>query len=183
MISFAWPDLMLWLHGFYFVRWSQRHNLSSNLHKLKGLVDKSRGIVTRIAEAFANIKPKEPLRLARQAARIKRNWSDSSSNSQAKALASRLACKKSRRKASSLISSFLDARCRRHFPSTIYDARYLGSTPKERQDELFDNFFSENNSFARPLSRTKRKFIHNVLCNNPLPHGSQITSFARPGWD
>ena len=43
---------------------------------MKGLVDKSRGIVTRIPEDFPNIKPREPLRLARnarQAVRIKRN--------------------------------------------------------------------------------------------------------------
>ena len=36
-------------------------------------VDKSRGIVTLMAEALANINPIEPLRLAQQAARMKRN--------------------------------------------------------------------------------------------------------------
>ena len=36
-------------------------------------VDKSRGIVTLMSEALANINPIEPLRLAKQAPRIKRN--------------------------------------------------------------------------------------------------------------
>jgi hypothetical protein len=45
---------------------------------MKDRVDKSMGIVTRIAEALAKIKPTEPLRLAKHAARRKRNWSDSS---------------------------------------------------------------------------------------------------------
>jgi hypothetical protein len=40
---------------------------------MKGRVDKSRGIVTLIAEALAKIKPTEPYRLAKQAARRKRN--------------------------------------------------------------------------------------------------------------
>ncbi len=40
---------------------------------MKDRVDKSRVIVTLMTEALANIKPIEPLRLAKQAARIKRN--------------------------------------------------------------------------------------------------------------
>jgi hypothetical protein len=45
---------------------------------MKGRVDKSMGIVTRIAEDLAGIKPTEPLRLAKREARKKRNCSDSS---------------------------------------------------------------------------------------------------------
>jgi hypothetical protein len=44
---------------------------------MKGRVDKSMGIVTRIAEALARIKPTEPLRFAKRDARKKRNYSDS----------------------------------------------------------------------------------------------------------
>ncbi len=51
---------------------------------MKDLVDKSMGIVTRIAEALARIKPTEPLRLDKREARKKRNCSDSSGNSQDK---------------------------------------------------------------------------------------------------
>jgi hypothetical protein len=40
---------------------------------MKGRVDKSMGIVTRIAEALARIKPTEPLILAKREARKKRN--------------------------------------------------------------------------------------------------------------
>jgi hypothetical protein len=46
-------------------------------------------IEIRIADAFAIIKPTTPLRLAKHEARRKRNWSDSSGNSLAKADASR----------------------------------------------------------------------------------------------
>ena len=56
---------------------------------MKGRVDKSMGIVTRIAEALARIKPTEPLRLAKREARKKRNCSDSSGNSPGKILDSR----------------------------------------------------------------------------------------------
>ena len=45
---------------------------------MKDRVDKSMGIVTRIADAVARIKPTEPLRLAKREARKKRNCSDSS---------------------------------------------------------------------------------------------------------
>jgi hypothetical protein len=51
---------------------------------MKGRVDKSMGIVTRIAEALARIKPTEPLRLAKREASKKRNCSDFSGNSPAK---------------------------------------------------------------------------------------------------
>ena len=61
---------------------------------MKGRVDKSMRILTLIAEALAKMKPTEPLRLAKDAARSKRNLSDSSGTSPAKALASRCACKK-----------------------------------------------------------------------------------------
>jgi hypothetical protein len=61
---------------------------------MKDLVDKSIGIVTRIAEALARIKPTESLRLDKREARKKRNCSDSSGNSPDKILASRCACKK-----------------------------------------------------------------------------------------
>ena len=68
---------------------------------MKGRVDKSMGIVTRIAEALARIKPTEPLRLAKREARKKRNCSESSGNSPAKILASRYTCKKGSRAKSS----------------------------------------------------------------------------------
>ena len=68
---------------------------------MKVLVDKSMGIVTRIAEALARIKPTDPLRLDKREARKKRNCSDSSGNSQAKILASRCVCKKNSRAKSS----------------------------------------------------------------------------------
>ena len=45
---------------------------------MKGRIDKSMGIVTLIAEALAEIKPTEPLTLAKRAARKKRNCSGSS---------------------------------------------------------------------------------------------------------
>jgi hypothetical protein len=60
---------------------------------MKGLVDKSMGIVTRIPEALVRIKPTEPLRLDKREARQKRNFSDSSGNSPAKILVSRCTCK------------------------------------------------------------------------------------------
>ena len=68
---------------------------------MKGLVDKSMGIVTHITEALARIKPTESLRLDKREVRKKRNYSDSSGNSPAKILASRCACKKSSRAKSS----------------------------------------------------------------------------------
>jgi hypothetical protein len=61
---------------------------------MKGLVDKSMGIVTRIAESLARIKPTDPLRLDKRESHKKRNCSDSSGNSPAKILASRCECKK-----------------------------------------------------------------------------------------
>ena len=65
-----------------------------SLRGMKDRVDKSMGIVTRIAEALARIKPTEPLRLAKREAHKKRNCSDSSGNSPVKILASRYAWKK-----------------------------------------------------------------------------------------
>ena len=47
-------------------------------------VDKSRGIVTLMVETLSNIYPIEPLRLEKQAARMKRNWTDSCGNSPAR---------------------------------------------------------------------------------------------------
>jgi hypothetical protein len=58
---------------------------------MKGRVDKSTGIVTRIGEALARIKPTESLRLAKREARKKRKCSDSSGNSPDKILALRCA--------------------------------------------------------------------------------------------
>jgi hypothetical protein len=68
---------------------------------MKGRVDKSMGIVTRIAEALAKIKPTETSRLANRESRKKRNCSDSSGNSPVKILTSRCACKKISRAKSS----------------------------------------------------------------------------------
>jgi hypothetical protein len=53
---------------------------------MKGHVDTSMGIVTRIAEALARIKPTEPLRLVKCETHKKRNCSDSSGNSPVKIL-------------------------------------------------------------------------------------------------
>jgi hypothetical protein len=64
---------------------------------MKGLVDKSMGIVTRIAESLTRIKPTDPLRLDKREARKKRNCSDSSGNSPANILASRYVCKENSR--------------------------------------------------------------------------------------
>jgi hypothetical protein len=61
---------------------------------MKDLVDQSIGIVTRIVEALARIKPTEPLSLDKREARNKRNCSDSSGNSPSKILGSRCACKR-----------------------------------------------------------------------------------------
>jgi hypothetical protein len=68
---------------------------------MKGRVDKSMGIVTRIAEGLARSKPTDPLRVANREARKKRNCSDSSGNSPTKILASRYVCKKNSRVKSS----------------------------------------------------------------------------------
>jgi hypothetical protein len=54
---------------------------------MKDRVGKSIGIVTRVAEAVARIKPTETLRLVKREARKKRNCSDSSGNSPVKTLA------------------------------------------------------------------------------------------------
>jgi hypothetical protein len=48
---------------------------------MKDRVDKSMGIVTRIAEDLARIKPTDPLRSGKREAHKKRNCSDSSGNS------------------------------------------------------------------------------------------------------
>jgi hypothetical protein len=53
---------------------------------MKDHVDKSMGIVTRIAEALTGIKPTDPLRLSKREAHKKRNCSDSSGNFPAKIL-------------------------------------------------------------------------------------------------
>jgi len=51
----------------------------------KGREDRSSGIEILIADAFAKINPTDPLRLAKQVARRKRNGSDSSDSSLATA--------------------------------------------------------------------------------------------------
>ena len=51
--------------------------------------ERSKGIEIRIADAFAIIKPTALFKFAKHEARRKRNWSDSSGNSLAKADASR----------------------------------------------------------------------------------------------
>jgi hypothetical protein len=68
---------------------------------MKDLVDKSIGIVTRIPEALARIKPTEPLRLDKREDHKKRNYSDSSGNCPVKILPSRYTCKKRSRGKSS----------------------------------------------------------------------------------
>ena len=68
---------------------------------MKDRVDKSMGIVTRIPEDLARIKPTDPLRVDNRDARKKRNSSDSSGNSPVKILASRYTCKKNSRVKSS----------------------------------------------------------------------------------
>ena len=61
---------------------------------MKDREDKSMGIVTRITGTLVKIKPTEPLRLTKRAARQKRKFSDFSGNSPAKILASRCASRK-----------------------------------------------------------------------------------------
>ena len=56
---------------------------------MEGREERSKGIEIRIADAFAIIKPTAPFKLAKHEALRKRNWSDSSGNSLAKADASR----------------------------------------------------------------------------------------------
>jgi hypothetical protein len=68
---------------------------------MKGRVDKSMGVVTRIPEVLDKIKPTESLRLVKNVVRRKRNWSDSSGNSPNKALDSRYTCKKNKQMKSS----------------------------------------------------------------------------------
>ena len=51
--------------------------------------ERSKGIEIRIADPFAIIKTTKPFKLAKHEAQRKRNWSDSSGNSLAKADASR----------------------------------------------------------------------------------------------
>jgi hypothetical protein len=55
---------------------------------MKDHVDKSMGIVTHIVEAFAKIKPTEPLKLVKREAHKKRNCLVSTGNSPVKILAS-----------------------------------------------------------------------------------------------
>ncbi len=52
---------------------------------IKDLDDKSSGMEILMADAFAKINPTDPLILAKQAARRKRNWPDSSGMSLARA--------------------------------------------------------------------------------------------------
>jgi hypothetical protein len=80
---------------------------------MKGHVDNSMGIVTRIAESLTRIKPTEPLRLVKRETRKKQKWSDSSGNSPAKILASRCACKKSIRVKSDKSPRRRDPKCLR----------------------------------------------------------------------
>ena len=61
---------------------------------MKDRVDKSMGIVTRITETLAKIKPTETLRLTKCEVRKKRKCSESSGNSPVKILASRCVCKR-----------------------------------------------------------------------------------------
>jgi hypothetical protein len=68
---------------------------------MKGLVDKSMGILTHITETLSRIKPTDPLRLVNREGHKKRNCSDSSGNYPSKILASRCARKKSSRVKSS----------------------------------------------------------------------------------
>ena len=56
---------------------------------MEGREERSKGIEIRIADAFAIIKPTALFKFAKHEARRKRNWSDSSGNSLAKADASR----------------------------------------------------------------------------------------------
>jgi hypothetical protein len=60
-------------------------------------VDKSKGIVTLIAEVLVKIKHTESLRLTKLEFRKKRNCSDSLGNSPVKILTSRCVCKKGNR--------------------------------------------------------------------------------------
>jgi hypothetical protein len=48
---------------------------------MKDRDERSKGIVTRIVDAFVIIKPTGPFKLAKHEALRKRNWSDSSGNS------------------------------------------------------------------------------------------------------
>ena len=52
---------------------------------MEGREERSKEIEIRIADAFTIIKPTAPFKLAKHEARRKRNWSDSSGNSFAKA--------------------------------------------------------------------------------------------------
>ena len=56
---------------------------------MKDHVDKSMGIVTRIAEALTGIKTTDPLRLSKREDHKKQNCSNSSGNFPSKILASR----------------------------------------------------------------------------------------------
>ena len=61
---------------------------------MKDRVDKSMGIVTRIAVALTRIKPTDPLRLGKREAHKKRNCSDFSGNSPVKIRASQFVLEK-----------------------------------------------------------------------------------------
>jgi hypothetical protein len=68
---------------------------------IKDRDDKSSGIEILMSEVFAKINPNDPLILANQSARRKRNLPDSSGISLVRADVSRLACKNNKRLRSS----------------------------------------------------------------------------------
>jgi hypothetical protein len=68
---------------------------------IKGRNDKSRGMEILMTEAFAKINPTDPLILAKQAEREKRNWPDSSGITLARPDASRWASRINKRRKSS----------------------------------------------------------------------------------
>ena len=62
-----------------------RHERMKSGRGMKDREERSKGIEIRIEDVFAIIKPTAPFKLAKHEARRKRNWSDSSGNSLAKA--------------------------------------------------------------------------------------------------
>ena len=60
---------------------------------MKDRDERSRGIVTRMTDAFTIIKPTTPFRLVKHEGLRKRNWSDSSVNSSVNGDVSRHTCK------------------------------------------------------------------------------------------
>ncbi len=79
-----------------------RHERMKRGNGMKDRDERSRGIEIRIADVFDIIKPTTPFKLMKHNTVLwKRNWSDSSGNSLAKAEASRWVCKNRRRMKSS----------------------------------------------------------------------------------